>query len=73
MDKLHESLPNKDFTKPKTVVNKYINPGDGSIANYNTGVSELFSQPILDRIEENKEKKSCRIRKKKRKRKTRKC
>ncbi|KEI95027.1 penicillin-binding protein (plasmid) [Clostridium botulinum A2B3 87] len=65
MDKLHESLPNKDFTRPKTVVNKYINPGDGSIANYNTGVSELFSQPILDRIEEIKRKKAAELEKRK--------
>lgn len=50
MNEIHTGLPTKDFNRPSTVVNKYVNPNTGQMVNYNTGVQDLFSKPILDKL-----------------------
>lgn len=56
MDKIHVGLKPKDFEKPDTIVYKNINPDTGEMVNYNSGVQDMFSKPILDEIEAEKKK-----------------
>lgn len=56
MDKIHQNLKPQDFEKPDTVVYKYINPQTGENVDYDSGVQDMFSKPILDEIEDEKKK-----------------
>ncbi|OAA90793.1 transglycosylase domain-containing protein [Clostridium ljungdahlii] len=56
MDKIHQNLKPQDFEKPDTVVYKYINPQTGEKVDYDSGVQDMFSKPILDEIEDEKKK-----------------
>lgn len=56
MDKIHSGLVPKDFEKPDTVIYKNINPDTGEIVSYDSGVQDMFSKPILDKIEQDRKK-----------------
>ena len=50
MQELHKDKEQVDFERPETVVNKPINH-KGDIANYDSGVYDMFSQTLLDKAE----------------------
>lgn len=58
MNRTHETLPAEDWEKPESVVYKYVD-GDGKIADYDTGKSDLFSQTLIDRLEEQEKQKEA--------------
>lgn len=60
MDKIHTNLKPMDFDKPSTIVYKNINPDTGEMVSYDSGVQDMFSQPILDAIEREKEEAAAR-------------
>lgn len=51
MNYLHQDLEKVDFERPESVVDLYID-GKGNIARYNTGRTDIFSQTLLDKAEE---------------------
>lgn len=51
MTKLHYGLDSLEWERPATVVDKYVDKA-GMIADYNTGVMDLFSQTLIDRLAE---------------------
>lgn len=60
MDKVHVNLKPKNFEKPSTVVFKNINEFTGEMVNYDSGVQDMFSQPVLDAIKREKEEAAAR-------------
>lgn len=50
MQELHKGKEQVDFERPETVINKPITH-NGNIANYNSGIYDMFSQTLLDKAE----------------------
>ena len=51
MTSLHQGLDRIEFERPESVVDLYID-GEGKISKYNTGRTDLFSQTLLNKAEE---------------------
>lgn len=51
MNDVHKDLTPEDWTRPSTVVDKYVD-NLGNMTDKNTGKTELFSQTLIDREEE---------------------
>lgn len=51
MTELHKDLERKDFEKPESVVTLNVD-GNGDISKYNTGKTDLFSQTLIDKAED---------------------
>ena len=51
MTELHQGLERRDFEKPESVVTLNVD-GNGDISKFNTGKTDLFSQTLIDKAED---------------------
>lgn len=63
MNKIHKDLEVEDWSIPSTVVTKYVD-NMGNPVEKDTGVSDLFSQTLIDKLEEEKKVKESELLKK---------
>lgn len=60
MNRTHKDLPAEDWEMPSSIVYKYIDK-NGNIADHDTGRSDLFSQTLINKINEQEKEKEAEL------------